>query len=246
MQGFDYVERMKPFIPGVLIAFGKIEMCVVVDAVPRDNQPDGRHMKRRSVGRVRMAQRYDFQLLALKIESVSFKDSRRDKLGRKLARKAWLPEGLYELRLDLVLNSLDNGGRRNRSCAGEPFEQKIQTEEMVAVAVGNVNRREVLFAFDDPVQQFPRLLFGQKGIDKNRIPIAVDERDSVGHPGQVFLTRRDALGGAATLLGQNLPVQPTHEPSSFLGMNRTANAAHPRCVRNQSSAALADMSNWLR
>src|SRR5258708_8004050 len=98
------------------------QMCVVVDTVPRDNQPDGRHMKRRSVGRVRMAQWYDFQLLALKIESVSFKDFRRDKLGRKLARKAWLPEELYELRLDLVLNSLDNGGRRNRSCAGEPFE----------------------------------------------------------------------------------------------------------------------------
>ena len=55
------------------------------------------------------------------------------------------------------------------------------------------------------------------------------DRDSVGHPGQVFLTRRDALGGAATLLGENLPLQPTHASYSFPGMNRTNRSSSQMC-----------------
>jgi hypothetical protein len=58
---------------------------------------------------------------------------------------------------------------------------------MVTVGMGDVLSDEVLAAFRDPVYQLLRVLHGQKGIDEDSITFAVNERDGIGNPGEIFL-----------------------------------------------------------
>src|SRR5260221_13933109 len=55
------------------------------------------------------------------------------------------------------------------------------------------------------------MLFGPKGVDENCIAFAVNQRDSIGHPGESLLSRGDTLSGAITFLGQKLPIQLRHD-----------------------------------
>src|SRR5258708_37977610 len=84
---------------------------------------------------------------------------------------------------------------------------------MVTVGMGDVNGDEVLAAFRDPVYQLLRMLHGQKGIDEDSVTFAVNERDGIGNPGEIFLAGRQALGRAIALLSQQLPAQLRHKHS---------------------------------
>ena len=75
----------------------------------------------------------------------------RYQLRWNLARKAWLPEGLYEIRAYLVLHGGNRRSGGKRSCVGKPVEQEFQTEEMVTVSMGDVNGCEILAALRDPI-----------------------------------------------------------------------------------------------
>jgi hypothetical protein len=50
----------------------------------------------------------------------------------------------------------------------------LQTKEVVAVGMSNVNSSQVLATLDDPIQQLLCVLLGQKRINKNGIAFTVD------------------------------------------------------------------------
>src|SRR5215472_16005911 len=207
MQGLDPVERSEPFLPCLLVALGEIEVRVVVDAIARYDQIDGGHMQARRMRSVGMAQLDDLQRFSLETQTVAIENLRRCRLRWKLSRKARFPKRFHELRLDLVLNGRNHGCGRDRSGIGESVEQELQTEEVVAVGMGDVNGDEILAAADDPIRQLVRLLRGQKCIDEQRVARAMNERHCIGDPGKVLLAGGDALGRAAPLLGQKVPFQ---------------------------------------
>ena len=60
MQGFDLIQRPQPLTPGLFIALSEVRVRVVVDRIPRYNQPNRRHMQRSGVLRVGMAKFYYF------------------------------------------------------------------------------------------------------------------------------------------------------------------------------------------
>jgi hypothetical protein len=59
---------------------------------------------------------------------------------------------------------------------GELIEQRSNPEPVIAVAVRNVNCRQVLSTGLDPIGQYFVLVDSHKGVDENRIPLAVNER----------------------------------------------------------------------
>lgn len=61
------------------------------------------------------------------------------------------------------------------------------------------------------------MLLRQKRIDGDVVALAVNERDSIGNPGEMVRARRATLGGAPALLGQKLPFQRSH--NSFLSLD---------------------------
>ncbi len=72
----------------------------------------------------------------------------------------------------------------HRPRMGEALLEQPYAEEMIAMAVGRVNRGQVLPARHDPIRQGLRGFGGEEGIDQHGIPLAVDKRGRIGHPGQ--------------------------------------------------------------
>jgi hypothetical protein len=81
---------------------------------------------------------------------------------------------------------------------------------MVTVGMGDVNICEIFAALGDPIHQLLRMLDKQKRIDEDGIAFAVNERDRIGNPSEIFFARGKALGRATALLSQKLPIQLTH------------------------------------
>jgi len=62
------------------------------------------------------------------------------------------------------------------------------------------------------------MLDGQKRINEDGIAFAVNERDGIGNPSEIFLSGWKTLSNASALLGQKLPLQFIH---AFFGQCRT-------------------------
>jgi hypothetical protein len=142
---------------------------------------------------VGVAELYYVQFFSLKIQRISFEDLRYCQLRRNLASEARLPEGTYKVRLDLVLHGRNGGSGGKRSWVWEPVQQKLETEKMVTVGMGDVNGCEIFAALGDPIQQLFRMLHRQEGIDEDGIAFARDEDDRVGNPSEIFLAGRKGL-----------------------------------------------------
>lgn len=82
------------------------------------------------------------------------------------------------------------------------------------MGMGDVDGCEILAALDEPVDQLLRVLDRQKRIDEDGIVFAINQRDSVSNPGQIFLAWRESLSNAGALLGQKLPIQLGHKFTS--------------------------------
>src|ERR1700733_1446684 len=99
-----------------------------------------------------------------------------------LTREERVPE-LHPLWADLPLCFGDDSCGGDGSGVGERLEDRAQAEEEIAVAVGDVDRGEVLPARLDPVHDSPGVLRSEEGIDQYRVLRAADQRDRAGRPG---------------------------------------------------------------
>jgi hypothetical protein len=55
--------------------------------------------------------------------------------------------------------------------AGKPFEERSDPEPVIAVAVSDVNRRQVLSTALDPIDEGVVLVDRHEGVDENRVPL---------------------------------------------------------------------------
>jgi len=92
-----------------------------------------------------------------------------------LSGKARFPEGFYKVGFDLVLNGRNHGCGGDRFGFGESIEQELRTEVVVTMGMGDVNGDEILATLDDPIQQIPRVLRGQKRINEYGITLLMRE-----------------------------------------------------------------------
>ena len=93
-----------------------------------------------------------------------------------LTREDRVPEP-HQLRTELPPCFGNDGRRGDGPGVGERVEDRVQAKEVIAMAVGDVDRREVLSGRPDPVHDPPRVLGGEQGVDQDRVMLAADQRD---------------------------------------------------------------------
>src|SRR5215831_20540401 len=131
---------------------------IVIDSIAGYNQADGRHVQRSCVECVGMAKPHNFELFTLEVKGIAFEDFRKCQLRRNLAREVRLPIRFKKVRLNLLLHRRYGRSRGERSGIGESVEQELQTKEMIAVAMRDVNGCEMLAALGEPIGEFLRML----------------------------------------------------------------------------------------
>src|ERR1700756_4929901 len=77
--------------------------------------------------------------------------------------------------------------------------------------MSDVNTNEILTTLGEPVDQILRMLDRQKSINEDGIVLAVNQRNGVGNPSQIFRAWRKSLSDTRTLLRQDLPIQVRHK-----------------------------------
>ena len=95
---------------------------------------------------------YRYKLVPLQLQIVSFERLGNQKAVRNFAGKKPTPEVVDPGWRDMLLHGLNNLGCRHRLGTQETLQNRFETEEMIAVSVGNIDRGEVLAARDDPIQ----------------------------------------------------------------------------------------------
>src|SRR4029077_12777275 len=106
----------------------------------------------------------------------------KDQVLRNLAGIACLPETRDEFWGHLPAHDLQNVRRCNRFGIGEPIQEGADAKEMIAVAVSDIDRSQVLTARRDPFHRGVRLLDCKKGVDENSVPFAIDKSGRCRHP----------------------------------------------------------------
>src|SRR5580698_3475233 len=97
-----------------------------------------------------------------------------------------IPERREQLRRCLLTHDLDYVGRGNKAGARESLQNGTCAEEVVAVAVGRIDRRQVLAARGDPIRERDCLLDGDEGVDKDGVALAVDKSRGHRRPQPLF------------------------------------------------------------
>ncbi len=150
-------------------------MDVIVGNVSGDHEIDRRDMQASAIDGIRMAYVADDQLLPLQKQRIAVEPvGQNDVLGDQ-AWKPLVPERRHDLRRHLFTHDLENLGRCDSSRAGKPLQQDAIPEEVVAMTVCRVDRRQVLSALFDPVRKCVRLGDRRERIHQNCVPLAINE-----------------------------------------------------------------------
>src|SRR5882762_854077 len=162
--------------------------------------------------------------MPFQLDGVSFQRLGDRELFRELAVKARIPEAVEVGRIELMTHGLYDVRPCHRPCMGEALLKQPYTEKMIAMAMGQVNRGQILAARHNSVRQSLRSFGGKEGIDQHSIPFTVDQRGRVGHPGQGLVAWRQLPVEAGPLGDEHGPLQESvfmvHENSSASFCNK--------------------------
>ncbi len=114
------------------------------------------------------------QLVALQVDDVAVESAGNGQVGGDLAGEGRGPE-LQVVRAQLALDFGDHGCRGDGPGLRERAEDRVQAEEVVTVAVGDVDRGETLSGRLDPFYDLLRVLDGEGGVDQDRVALAGDQ-----------------------------------------------------------------------
>jgi hypothetical protein len=118
---------------------------------------------------------------------------------RNLAGIACLPETRDEFWGHLPAHDIQNVSRCNRFGIRKPVQEGADAKEMIAVAVSDIDRGQILAARRDPFHRGMRLLDGKKGVDENSVPFALNKCDRCRHPHPFFFSRWQVAGEALAI-----------------------------------------------
>jgi hypothetical protein len=75
----------------------------------------------------------------------------------------------------LLAHNLNHFRPRDETGAWKSLQNCTGAEEMIAVAMGGVDRRQILSAGRNPIRQGARLLDGNRGVDQDSVPLPRNE-----------------------------------------------------------------------
>src|SRR5580693_2218879 len=147
------------------------------------------------------------KVTAFEVDHTSLEFLGEDQVLRNLAGIARIPEIRDEFWRHLLPHDLQNVRRCNRFGIWKPIQEGADTKEMIAVAMGDIDRGQVLATRRDPFHHGARLLDGKKGVDKNRVPFTIDKCGRCRDPHPFFLARGQVAVEALAFCHKDIPFQ---------------------------------------
>src|SRR6202049_2822777 len=92
-----------------------------------------------------------------------------------LVGKARIPKRSERLWRCLLAHNLNHLRPRDETGAWKSLQNRTGAKEMIAVAMGGVDRRQMLSAGRNPIRQSARLLDGNRGVDQDSVPLPKNE-----------------------------------------------------------------------
>src|SRR6202011_1450020 len=129
------------------------------------------------------------KVTAFEIDHISLELLGKYEALRNLAGKTHVPEARDIFWRGLLAHDLQNVSRCNRFGIRKPIQEGSDAKEMIAVAVSDIDRSQVLAARRDPFHCGVRLLDGKKGVDENSVSFAINKCGRCRHPHPFFFPR---------------------------------------------------------
>src|SRR5580765_4911625 len=109
--------------------------------------------------------------MALQVNDVSGQFFSDCKMAGNLAGKTRIPKRSERLWRCLLAHNLNHIRPRDKASAWKSLQNCTGAKEMIAVAMGGVDRRQILSARHNPIRQGSRLFDGNRGVDQDSVPL---------------------------------------------------------------------------
>src|SRR5437879_4625487 len=103
-----------------------------------------------------------------------------------LPGKTRIPKRTERLRRCLLAHNLDHIRPRDKAGTWKSLQNCIGAKEMIPVAMGGVDRRQILSARHNPIRQGARLLDRNRGVDQDSVALPRNKRRRNRRPRPLF------------------------------------------------------------
>src|SRR5260370_23757981 len=183
-------------------------MNAVVGGITRYDQTDGRNVKAGGVSSIGESEWHTDQIVAFQVNDVSGQLLGNCKMAGNLAGKTRIPKRSERLWRCLLAHNPNHFGPRDEAGIGKSFQNCSDAKEMIAVAMGGVDRRQILSAGRNPIRQGMRLLDGNRGVDEDSVPLPKNKSGRNRRPRPLYLARRQiARDGRYAVRQEYIPPQ---------------------------------------
>src|ERR1700688_24757 len=131
-------------------------------------------------------------------------------MAGNLAGKARIPKRSERLWRCLLAHNLNHFRPRNETGMWKSLQNCAGAKEMIAMAMGGVDRRQILSAGRNPIRQGARRLDGNRGVGQNSVPLPRNESGRNRRPRPLFVAwRQIARDGWYAGRQEHIPPQRT-------------------------------------
>src|SRR6266852_4082718 len=146
-------------------------MNAVVGGITRYDQTDGRNVKAGGVSSIGESEWHTDQIVAFQVDDVSGQLFGNCKMVGNLPGKTRIPKRTERLWRCLLAHNLNHLRPRDKAGTWKSLQDCTGAEEMIAVAMGGVDRRQILSARRNPIRQGACLLDRNRGVDQDSVPL---------------------------------------------------------------------------
>src|ERR1700694_4226408 len=111
-------------------------------------------------------------------------------MAGNLAGKTRIPKRSERLWRGLLAHNLNHLRPRDKAGTWKSLQNCTGAKEMITVAMGGVDRRQILSAGRNPIRQGARLLDGHRGVDQDSVPLPRNESGRNRRPRPLFVAWR--------------------------------------------------------
>src|SRR6266436_5016105 len=148
-----------------------MQVNAVVGGITRYDQIDGRNVQAGCASSVGESQWHTDQIVAFQVNDISGQLFGSCKMAGNLAGKARIPKSSERLWRCLLAHNLNHIRPRDETGTWESLQNSTGAKEMIAVAMGGIDRRQILSARHNPIRQGARLLDRNRGVDQDSVAL---------------------------------------------------------------------------
>src|SRR5712692_3252909 len=151
-------------------------MNAVVGGITRYDQTDGRNVKAGGVSSIGESEWHTDQIVAFQVDDVSGQLFGNCKMAGNLAGKTRIPKRSERLWRCLLAHNLNHIRPRDETGTWKSLQNCTAAKEMIAMAMGGVDRRQILSTRRNPIRQGSSLPGGNRGVDQDGVPLPRNKR----------------------------------------------------------------------